>query len=68
MSARVLSAVERRREVDSAIASARAEGLDPAVAQPVFDAWARGEIDTDQMIAAARALAADEQPRAPQAA
>jgi len=65
---RALTPAERRREVDSAMASARAEGLDPAEAQPVFDAWARGEINTNQMIAGVRALAVGEQPRAPQAA
>ncbi len=66
MPARMLSAAERRREVDSAIASARAEGLDPSAAQPIFDAWATGEIDLDQLVADAQTLAAE--PRAPRAA
>jgi hypothetical protein len=53
----VLTAAQRERAAANALASVRAEGLDPSTAEPILEAWARGEIDTDQMIAATRTAA-----------
>jgi hypothetical protein len=52
------TAADRERAAANALASVRAEGLDPsAAAAPILEAWARGEIDTDQMIAATKTAA-----------
>jgi hypothetical protein len=52
-----LTAADRERAAANALASVRAEGLDSSTAEPILEAWARGEIDTDQMIAATRTAA-----------
>jgi hypothetical protein len=68
---RTLTVAERERAAANALASTRAEGLDPAEVEPILQAWARGEIDTDQMIAAGLEIAADGQQQSgapPQAA
>jgi antitoxin VbhA-like protein len=54
---RTLTVAERERAAANALASTRAEGLDPAEVQPLLAAWARGEIDTDQMVAAGLEIA-----------
>jgi len=41
----------RRLAAAGAAGSVRAEGLDPSGAEPDLDAWARGEIDTEEMVA-----------------
>ena len=68
---RTLTVAERERAADNALASTRAEGLDPAEVEPLLAAWARGEIDTDQMVAAGLEIAAGGQQQSgapPQAA
>ncbi len=54
---RSLTRAQRQRAAANALASVRAEGLDPSGAEPALAAWARGEIDTDQMIAATQSAA-----------
>lgn len=61
---RTLTAAERERAGANALASTRAEGLDPAEVEPILAAWARGEIDTDQMVAAGLDIAAGGQQQA----
>jgi hypothetical protein len=68
---RTLTVAERERAAANALASTRAEGLDPAEVEPLLAAWARGEIDTDQMVAAGLDIAGGGQQRSgapPQAA
>jgi hypothetical protein len=62
--ARPLTTADRERAAANALASTRAEGLDPAEVEPVLAAWARGEIDTDQMVAAGLDIAAGGQHQA----
>jgi hypothetical protein len=62
-----LTAADRRRAAANAAASARLEGLDPSAVQPAMDAWARGELTVDEMVAAGLKIArgaADQPPRA----
>ncbi|HEY2657251.1 MAG TPA: hypothetical protein VGI55_15800 [Solirubrobacteraceae bacterium] len=65
---RRLSAAERRAAAANAAASARLEGLDPSAVQPAMDAWARGELTVDEMVAAGLAIAHGAADQAPQAA
>jgi fido (protein-threonine AMPylation protein) len=69
--ARPLTAADRERAAANALASTRAEGLDPAQVELLLAAWARGEIDTDQVVAAGLDIAAGQQQQSgapPQAA
>ena len=66
-----LTAADRERAAANALASTRAEGLDPTQVEPLLAAWARGEIDTDQMVAAGLDIAAGQRQQSgapPQAA
>jgi Antitoxin VbhA len=53
-----LTSAERERAAANALASVRAEGLDPAGAEPIVSAWKRGEITIDEMVEQTLALAA----------
>lgn len=64
---RLLTRAQRQRAAVNALASVRAEGLDPSAAEPALAAWARGEIDTDQMIAATQRAATARLSTPPQA-
>jgi hypothetical protein len=52
--------VSRKQAAANALASVRAEGLDPAVAEPLLDRWAREEITDAQLDEGARRIAAGE--------
>ncbi|MGH2870604.1 MAG: antitoxin VbhA family protein [Solirubrobacteraceae bacterium] len=65
---RSLAQAGRERAAANALASVRAEGLDPSAAEPALAAWARGEIDTDQMIAATKSAAIAQLSTPPQTA
>ena len=56
----VRSKVSRKRAAANALASVRAEGLDPHVAEPLLDRWAREEITDAQLDEGARRIAAGE--------
>jgi hypothetical protein len=56
----VRSKVSRKRAAANALASVRAEGLDPHVAEPLLDRWARREITDAQLDEGARRIAAGE--------
>jgi hypothetical protein len=45
----VRSKVSRERAAANALASVRAEGLDPGIAEPLLDRWAREEITDAQL-------------------
>jgi len=51
---------DREHAAAAALASVRAEGLDPRDAEPILERWARGELTTDQMIESAKRVAAGE--------
>jgi len=53
----LVTVAKRRGAVADAVASVRLEGLDPSAVEPVMDAWARGELTVDQMVAAGLAIA-----------
>ena len=68
---RPLTAADREWTAGNELASIRAERLDPAQVERRLAAWALGEIDTDQMVAAGLDIAAGGQHQAgapPQAA
>jgi hypothetical protein len=50
----------RRQAAENALASVRAEGLDPGVAQALLDRWACGELSDAQLDDAARRIGAGE--------
>lgn len=50
----------RLQAAENALASVRAEGLDPGVAEQLLDGWARGEISDAQLDEAARRIGAGE--------
>jgi len=50
----------RIQAAENALASVRAEGLDPGVAEALLDRWARGELSDAQLDNAARQLGAGE--------
>jgi hypothetical protein len=50
----------RRQAAENALASVRAEGLDPGVAQVLLDRWACGELSDVQLDEAARRIGAGE--------
>jgi hypothetical protein len=52
--------VSRKRAAANALASVRAEGLDPHVAEPLLDRWAREEITDAQLDEGALRIAAGE--------
>jgi hypothetical protein len=54
----VRSKVTRERAAANALASVRAEGLDPGVAEPLLERWAREEITDAQLDEGARRIAA----------
>lgn len=56
----VRSKVSRKRAVTSALASVRAEGLDPHLAQPLLDRWASNAITDAQLDEGIRRIAARE--------
>jgi hypothetical protein len=51
--------VSRSRAAAAAIASLRAEGLEPARAEPLLQAWARGELTDEQLEQASKRLLDD---------
>ena len=56
----VRSKVSRKRAAANALASVRAEGLDPGIAEPLLDRWARGELSDKQLDVGALRIAAGE--------
>jgi len=54
------SRVSRKQAAANALASVRAEGLDPHVAEPLLDRWASGELSDEQLDAGALRIAAGE--------
>jgi hypothetical protein len=50
----------RERAAANAVASVRAEGLDPGIAEPLLDRWAREEITDAQLNEGALRIAAGE--------
>jgi len=50
----------RRQAADNALASVRAEGLDPGVAQVLLDRWACGDLSDAQLDVAAGRIGAGE--------
>ncbi|HWX44582.1 MAG TPA: antitoxin VbhA family protein [Solirubrobacteraceae bacterium] len=48
----------RKHAAENALASVRAEGLDPGVAQVLLDRWACGELSDAQLDDAARRIGA----------
>ena len=52
--------VSRKRAAANALASVRAEGLDPGVAEPLLDRWASEEITDAQLDEGALRIAAGE--------
>jgi hypothetical protein len=56
----VRTKVSRERAAANALASVRAEGLDPRVAEPLLDRWAREEITDAQLDVGALRIAAGE--------
>ena len=50
----------RIQAAENALASVRAEGLDPGVAEALLDRWARGEFSDAQLDDAARQIGAGE--------
>lgn len=54
------SKVSRARAAANALASVRAERLDPGVAEPLLERWAREEITDAQLDEGARRIAAGE--------
>jgi len=50
----------RAQAAENALASVRAEGLDPGVAEELLDRWASGEISDAQLDEAARRIGAGE--------
>jgi hypothetical protein len=50
----------RAQAAENALASVRAEGLDPGVAEVLLDRWARGELADDQLDEAVRRIGAGE--------
>jgi hypothetical protein len=54
------SKVSRKQAAANALASVRAEGLDPGVAEPLLDRWAREEITDAQLDECALRIAAGE--------
>lgn len=52
--------VTREQATANALASVRAEGLDPSVAEPLLERWARGEISDEQLNEGALRIAAGE--------
>ncbi len=52
--------VTRERAAANALASVRAEGLDPGVAEPLLERWAREEITDAQLDEGALRIAAGE--------
>lgn len=50
----------RKQAAENALASVRAEGLDPGIAQPLLDRWASGELSDAQLDDAARRIGASE--------
>lgn len=50
----------RRQAAESALASVRAEGLNPGVAKALLDRWACGELSDAQLDDAARRIGAGE--------
>jgi hypothetical protein len=56
----VRSKVSRKRAAANALASVRAEGLDPHIAEPLLDRWASEEITDAQLDEGIRRIAARE--------
>jgi hypothetical protein len=56
----VRSKISRKRAAANALASVRAEGLDPGIAEPLLDRWARGELSDEQLDVGALRIAAGE--------
>ena len=56
----VRSKVSRERAAANALASVRAEGLDPHIAEPLLDRWAHEEITDAQLDEGIRRIAARE--------
>jgi hypothetical protein len=56
----VRSKVSRKQAAANALASVRAEGLDPHIAEPLLDRWASEEITDAQLDEGARRIAAGE--------
>jgi hypothetical protein len=52
--------VTRERAAANALASVRAEGLDPALVEPLLERWVRGEISDEQLHEGALRIAAGE--------
>ena len=52
--------VSREQAAANALASVRAEGLDPGIAEPLLDRWANEEITDAQLDEGALAIAAGE--------
>lgn len=52
--------VTRGQAAANALASVRAEGLDPSIAEPLLERWAREEITDAQLDEGARRIAAGE--------
>jgi hypothetical protein len=52
--------VTREQAAANALASVRAEGLDPRVAEPLLERWARGEISDEQLNEGVLRIAAGE--------
>lgn len=50
----------RLQAAENALASVRAEGLDPGVAEELLDRWARGDIGDAQLDEAAQRIGAGE--------
>jgi len=57
---RIGSMTTRIQAAENALASVRVEGLDPSVAEPLLDRWARGELTDEQLDEGARRIAAGE--------
>jgi len=55
-----MSMTTRVRAAENALASVRAEGLDPGVAEALLDRWKRGELTDVQLDDAARLIGAGE--------
>jgi hypothetical protein len=56
----VRSKVSRKQAATSALASVRAEGLDPGIAEPLLDRWASEEITDAQLDEGVRRIVAGE--------
>jgi hypothetical protein len=50
----------RKQAAENALASVRAEGLDPGVAEPLLGRWVCGEVSDAQLDDAARRIGAGE--------